>query len=155
MSLETVLATCQKLNAQVEMLAAIGAEMCIRKDGLTPDPDVHALLKNVVNAADPQLLDGIEPAQEAMALAFITSFFRQAQDLEGLGVELYIAHHRQHAAPQFFLSRCKQSNMNACRLRCVFDELHRRHLVNRHLQTVGTLNPGAPQWMRWAQMAPT
>ena len=81
MSLETVLATCQKLNAQVEMLAAIGAEMRIRKDGLAPDPDVRALIQNVVSAADPQLLDGIEPAQEAMALAFITSFFRQAQDL--------------------------------------------------------------------------
>ncbi len=81
MSFETLLATCQKLNAQAETLAAIGAEIQIRNGNLNPDPTVHALIKDVVNSVDPNLFADVTKAQEATALSFITSFFRQTLDL--------------------------------------------------------------------------
>ena len=69
------------MSVSVEALAALGAELRLRQEGLEGDPRVRALLGDVVNAVDPRLLDGIDSDQEASVLALIQTIFRQAVDL--------------------------------------------------------------------------
>jgi hypothetical protein len=79
--MDALVATSRRLNASVEALAALGAVLRLRRDGLTADPTVARLLDEIVGALGPDLLTGLEPSQEATALAFIETFFRQAGDL--------------------------------------------------------------------------
>jgi SAM-dependent methyltransferase len=81
MSFESLMATSQRLSVSVEALAALGAELRWRQEGLEGDARVRALLHDVVNAVDPQLLDDIDPDREASVLALIQTTFRQAIDL--------------------------------------------------------------------------
>jgi precorrin-6B methylase 2 len=81
MSLESLIAASQSLNASVEALAALGAELRLRRDGAEADPRVRELLQQIVQGIDPNLLEGVDAQQEAVVLAFITAFFRQAVDL--------------------------------------------------------------------------
>jgi SAM-dependent methyltransferase len=81
MSFESLIAASQSLNASVEALAALGAELRLRRDGSEADPRVRELLQQIVHGIDPNLLEGVDAQQEAVVLAFITAFFRQAVDL--------------------------------------------------------------------------
>ena len=81
MSFESLMAVSQRLSVSLEALAALGAELRLRREGLDGDPRVRALLHEVVNAVDPVLLGGIDDDREAMVLALIQTIFRQAADL--------------------------------------------------------------------------
>ncbi len=81
MSVQSLLGACQKLNASLETLAAIGAELRVRREGLVPDPRVRALLVEIAGQEAPDILEDMAPAQEQMVLSFIDAFFRQALDL--------------------------------------------------------------------------
>jgi SAM-dependent methyltransferase len=81
MSFETFMQQLQTLNSSLETLAAIGAELRIRRDGLTGDARVRSLLQDVVRRIDPNVLDGISPSQAQAALGLIRTSFRQAMDM--------------------------------------------------------------------------
>jgi SAM-dependent methyltransferase len=81
MSLETLLSVSQRLNASVEALAALGAELRLRRDGTKIDTRVRDGLREVVAGLQPGLLDSVSTDQEGICLAFIQAFFRQALDL--------------------------------------------------------------------------
>jgi precorrin-6B methylase 2 len=81
MSPESLLNISQRLNASVEALAALGAELRLRRDGTKIDARVREGLREVVAGLAPGLLDSISADQEAVCLAFIRGFFRQALDL--------------------------------------------------------------------------
>lgn len=65
----------------MDTLAALGAELRLRRTGEAATAEVRALLGEVVHSVDPQLLSDISGDQEAIALGIIESFFRQALDL--------------------------------------------------------------------------
>jgi precorrin-6B methylase 2 len=65
----------------MEALAALGAELRLRREGSEADPRVRHLLQEVVRGIDPNLLEGLDPNQEAVVLGAIQAFFRQAFDL--------------------------------------------------------------------------
>jgi SAM-dependent methyltransferase len=81
MSFESLMAASQRLGVSVEALAALGAELRLRQEGLAGDPRVRPLLRDAVKAVDPRLVDGIDPDREATVLALIQTIFRQAADL--------------------------------------------------------------------------
>jgi len=81
MSTETLLSVSQRLNASVEALAALGAELRLRREGTEVEARVREGLRNVVAGLQPGLLDSVSAEQEAVCLAFIQAFFRQALDL--------------------------------------------------------------------------
>jgi SAM-dependent methyltransferase len=65
----------------LETLAAIGAELRLRRDGLTGDARVRSLLQDAVQRVDPTILDEISPSQAQAALGLIRTSFRQAMEL--------------------------------------------------------------------------
>jgi SAM-dependent methyltransferase len=81
MSFEAFLRQLHNFNSSLETLAAIGAELRLRRDGHTGDARVRSLLQNVVHRIDPTVLDEISPSQAQAALGLIQSSFRQAMDL--------------------------------------------------------------------------
>src|SRR5215469_134296 len=81
MSFESLMAASQRLSVSVETLAALGAQLRLQQEGLDGDPRVRALLSEIVRAADPQLLEGVDTHQRAAALALIQTIFRQGLDL--------------------------------------------------------------------------
>jgi SAM-dependent methyltransferase len=81
MSQETLLSVSQRLNASVEALAALGAELRLRRDGMKIEACIRDGLREVVAGLQPGLLDSVGTDQEAICLAFIQAFFRQALDL--------------------------------------------------------------------------
>ncbi len=81
MGFDALIAASQRLNTSVETLAALGAELRLRREGDPADPRVRKLLNDVLGQLEPKLLEGVDTHQEAAALAFITSFFHQAIDL--------------------------------------------------------------------------
>jgi SAM-dependent methyltransferase len=81
MNFEAFLRQLHSLNSSLETLAAIGAELRLRHDGLTGDARVRALLQDVVNKIDPTALDEMNPSQAQSALGLIRTSFRQAMDL--------------------------------------------------------------------------
>lgn len=81
MSFESLMAVLQRLTVSVETLAALGAQLRFLQNGLDGDSRVSALLNDVVQAIDPQLLEDVERNQQAAVLALIQTRFRQALDL--------------------------------------------------------------------------
>lgn len=81
MSSETLLSVSQRLNVSVEALAALGAELRLRRDRTEVDSRVRGGLREVVAGLLPGLLDSVSHEEEAVCLAFIQAFFRQALDL--------------------------------------------------------------------------
>jgi precorrin-6B methylase 2 len=81
MSFESLMTELRPLNSSVEALAALGAELRLRREGLGGDPRVRSLLQEVVHKIDPELFDGLDPNQELAVLALIQTSFRQAIDL--------------------------------------------------------------------------
>jgi len=81
MSFEALMGVTQRLGASMEALAALGAELRLRREGAAAHPPTRQLLQQIVAGIDPHLLDGIAPEQEAAALASIRVAFQQAMDL--------------------------------------------------------------------------
>jgi hypothetical protein len=81
MSFESLMRELQALNSSVEALAAIGAELRLRGEGLSDEPRVRSLLQGLVHKIDPGLFEGLKPSQELTAIALIQTSFRQAIDL--------------------------------------------------------------------------
>jgi len=81
MSFESFIKKCQTLNWSLEALAALGAELRLRREGLNTDSRVASLLREVVHRIEPGLLDGFDSSQELAGLALIQTSFRQAIDL--------------------------------------------------------------------------
>jgi hypothetical protein len=68
MSFESLMTELRPLNSSVEALAALGAELRLRREGLGGDPRVRSLLQDVVHKIDPELFAGLDPNQELAAL---------------------------------------------------------------------------------------
>jgi SAM-dependent methyltransferase len=81
MSFESLMTELTALNSSVEALAALGAELRLRREGLGGDPRVRSFLQEVVDKISPELFTGLNPNQEFAALALIQTFFRQAIEL--------------------------------------------------------------------------
>jgi SAM-dependent methyltransferase len=81
MSFESLMGASQRLSASVETLAALGAQLRFQQNGLEGNARVRALLNDVAQAIDPQLLEGVERRQQASVLALIRTIFRQGLDL--------------------------------------------------------------------------
>ena len=81
MSFESFLNKWLTLNCSVEALAAIGAELRLRREELKGDSRARAILQDVVRSIDPGLLNDLDANQESAALALIQTSFRQAIDL--------------------------------------------------------------------------
>jgi hypothetical protein len=81
MSFESLMGVVQRLNASTETLAALGAELRLRRDAARADPETRRLMQDIVRSIDPTLLDGVSPQQEALALAVIDMAFHHAVDL--------------------------------------------------------------------------
>src|SRR5689334_19389739 len=81
MSFDSLLATVQRLQSSAEALAALGAELRLRREGLPADPNVAARLHDVLRAIDPALVNGLSAEQEETALVMIQSALGQALDL--------------------------------------------------------------------------
>lgn len=78
---EDILRTAQALTASMEALAALGAWLRLRREGLQADPSVAALLQKVVDQIAPGVEQTLTPQQETVALGFVRSFFGQAIEL--------------------------------------------------------------------------
>ena len=81
MTFESLLATVQRLQTSAEALAALGAELRLRREGLPADPNIVARLHDVLRALDPALVNGLSAEHEETALVMIQSAFGQALDL--------------------------------------------------------------------------
>jgi predicted O-methyltransferase YrrM len=81
MSFESLLSTVQRLQTSAEALAALGAELRLRREGLQADPNIVARLHDVLRALDPTLVNGLSAEQEEMALVMIQSGLGQTFDL--------------------------------------------------------------------------
>ena len=81
MSLESFIKKWQILNGSVEALAALGAELRLRREERSGDSRVRSLLQEIVRRIEPGLLDDLDSNQELAALALIQACFRQAIDL--------------------------------------------------------------------------
>jgi len=71
MSFESLMTNCQSLKSSMEALAAIGAELRLRREKLSGDSRVRPLLQEVIHHIDPKLLDELDANQEEAALALI------------------------------------------------------------------------------------
>jgi hypothetical protein len=81
MSFESLMNKWQTLNWSLEALAALGAELRLRREGRTDDSRLFHLLQEVVECIEPGLLDGVDANQELAVLSLIQSSFRQGIDL--------------------------------------------------------------------------
>ena len=81
MGFEALMGVVRRLSASTEALAALGAELRLRRDGAQADPGTRQLLQDVLRAIDPSLLEVVNPQQEAGALGVIGAAFHYAVDL--------------------------------------------------------------------------
>jgi hypothetical protein len=59
----------QGFNTSLETLAALGAELGLRFEGLSGDSRLSSLLHDVVQKIEPGILDGLDQNQERAALS--------------------------------------------------------------------------------------
>jgi SAM-dependent methyltransferase len=81
MSFDSLMSAAQRLSTSMEALAALGAELRLRREGHFAAPRVRHLLQEVVQGIDPKALDGLSAEQETTALAIIEGMFGHAIDL--------------------------------------------------------------------------
>lgn len=81
MGFASVMQASQTLNSSMEALAALGAWLRFKNEGLKLDPEVERRLEGAAAAVFPAGVPALEPKQAAVVLAFIAAFFRQATDL--------------------------------------------------------------------------
>ena len=77
----TLLKTVHGLIASVEALAALGAELRLRRDGTSGDPHIRTRLQEVVRSIDPQLSDEVLTVRADHSTALIQTAMHQAIDL--------------------------------------------------------------------------
>jgi len=80
MSIESLLSAINQLGASMDALAAVGAELRLRRNGNCA-PAVRNLFQDAVRHIDPCAFDQITAEQERTALAIIESVFRQSMEL--------------------------------------------------------------------------
>jgi len=80
-SQKLLMAAVHELAASMDALAALGAELRRRREGVAVPAAVDALLQEVIARVGPDLLSDLTPDQETTALGVIDTFFRQASDL--------------------------------------------------------------------------
>ncbi len=81
MSIESLMSATHRLSASMDALAALGAELRLRRQGTSCASEMRTLLREAVHQIDPKAFDDITADQEMTALAIIDAFFRQAADL--------------------------------------------------------------------------
>lgn len=81
MSFDALMNLCDDLAQSVDSLAAIGAALRVRSEGLMPEPSIGQLLNDIVEQAQPGLLAGVDAAELTIAQSFISTRFRQSLDL--------------------------------------------------------------------------
>jgi SAM-dependent methyltransferase len=81
MSFKSLMAAAQNLNASMEALAALGAQLSLRRKGEAPERRVADILARVTGHIDSEGLSGLDETQETILLNYIRTFFRQALDL--------------------------------------------------------------------------
>jgi SAM-dependent methyltransferase len=77
----TLLKTVHGLIVSVEALAALGAELRLRRDGTAGDPRIRTRLQAVVRSIDPRLSDEALSARADYSTALIQTAMHQAIDL--------------------------------------------------------------------------
>ena len=77
----TLLKTVHGLIASVEALAALGAELRLRRDGTAGDPRIRTRLQAVVRSIDPRLSDEVLSVRADYSTALIQTAMHQAIDL--------------------------------------------------------------------------
>ena len=80
MSFESLLAKCSELFGAVETLAAMAAKLRLAHDGISVDARLQSQLDQIVDLVEPNLLEGLDHAQQAVVLADISTTIRQALD---------------------------------------------------------------------------
>ncbi len=81
MSAEELMETVQRLNASLESLAALGAELRVQTEGLETRPEVRNLLREISSQLVPVSMEEIPDEARRGAAATIRTFFRQAAEL--------------------------------------------------------------------------
>lgn len=81
MSFQSLMDAIRRLSASSEALAALGAELRLRRDETSAHPETRRLLRDIVGGIGPDLLNDVTPQQEAIALATIGAGFHHATDL--------------------------------------------------------------------------
>lgn len=79
--IEHVLRTSRELNRATESLAALGAYLRMRSEGIEVDPVLAAELGNVVEAMGINAASDLSAEDSAIVLGFIRAFFTQASSL--------------------------------------------------------------------------
>jgi SAM-dependent methyltransferase len=80
MSFESLLAKCSELLGAVETLAAVAARLRLAHDGISADARLQSQLDRIVDLVEPNLLEGLDQAQQAVVLADICTTIRQSLD---------------------------------------------------------------------------
>ena len=80
MSFESLLAKCSELFGAVETLAAMAAKLRLAHDGISVDARLQSQLDQIVDLVEPNLLEGLDHAQQAVVLADISTTIRQSLD---------------------------------------------------------------------------
>ena len=78
---EAMMTGVRERTVSVEALAALGAELKLRQDGLAGDPQLRPLLQQVVRALDPRWLERSDTREGAATLALIQTVLRQSLDM--------------------------------------------------------------------------
>ena len=78
---EAMMAGVRQQTVAVEALAALGAELRLRQDGLAGDPQLRPLLTEAVRTLDPRWLEHKDVNERAAALALIRTVLRQSLDM--------------------------------------------------------------------------
>jgi precorrin-6B methylase 2 len=76
-----LMAMAQRLNLSVDALAALGAELRARTEGINVPPEVRRLLGDVTTALGPDLLADVSAEEMGVIAASIRTYFIQAADL--------------------------------------------------------------------------
>ena len=78
---EAMMARVRQQTVSVEALAALGAELKLRQEGLAGDQQLRPLLHHVVRTLDPRWLERSDASEGAAALALIQTVLRQSLDM--------------------------------------------------------------------------
>ncbi len=81
MTFETLTSTIFRLQTALDALAALGAELRMRREGLPVDRRLASALREVITALEPTLLDGMTAEQESAALVIVQAALGQANEL--------------------------------------------------------------------------
>jgi precorrin-6B methylase 2 len=81
MAIDHVMKLCRDLARHADTLAALGAALRIKHEGLAAEPSVNALLGAISHNVSPNIQSELQPAEMAVAVAWIRTLLRQSLDL--------------------------------------------------------------------------